>query len=306
VEITRQLLPNGTRYVVLVSNPTPGERLDLSFDADDPGRADGVGLRGLAFVPETGEDIRLVLTLTRDPLDGAPVFEPGDNTTGLARLRIEHSISNEDVDDVSVRFAVSNDRLDRASADPDEISLYRQNVSWNELPTTVVGDTVTSYVFSADSPGFSAFAIGAKQSSFVVRQADLLNDSVLVGEVIHVRLRVANTGGADGVYYAALRLNETVVDDRELTIAANGTRQLLFVHPMQRVGSHRVYVNSLLTGTVVVEPGGRAQAGATVSAVGERTVDAVFGPGSATGPAVGLAALLLLLVVVVLALRVGR
>lgn len=127
----------------------------------------------------------------------------------------------------------------------------------------------------ARSPGLSEFAAGAKQPQFELRTATVAVEKIGVGDDVRVQVRITNTGGADGTYTAKLLLNESVVSERRLTIASNGTRQVLFNHEVERVGNDRVLVNDFPAGNVVVSSGmgenGTATDGTSGDDAGGRT-----------------------------------
>ena len=244
-----------SRADVSVRSVEPNRSVPVEFGADSPS-TDGVSFESIAFTPTEGGPITMNLTASRDPLPGAPAFDRPDNTSGLAHLRVEHSIANADVDGAVLRFEVAAARLDRLDTLPDEVALYRdQEGSWVELPTRVVRETKEGYVFVAESPGLSEFATGAKQPQFELRTARVTVERIRVGDEVRVRVRIGNTGGADGTHTTKLLLNEEVVSERRLTIAANGTRQVLFGHEIGRTGDYRVLVDGVPAGNVTVSNG---------------------------------------------------
>jgi PGF-pre-PGF domain-containing protein len=248
---------------VAVRDVEPNRSVPVEFGNDAPSTAD-VSFESIAFTPTEGGPVTMNVTASGEPLPGSPAFDRADNTSGLAHLRVEHSIANADVEGALVRFGVSAARLDRLDATPDEVALYRYgNGSWAELPTRPVRETADGYVFVAESPGLSEFAAGAKQPQFELRTASVAVERVSVGDEVRVRVRITNTGGADGSYTAKLLLNESVVGERRLTIAANGTRQVLFNHRMERPGNYRVLVNGFPAGNVSVS--GEASGNGTVA-----------------------------------------
>lgn len=198
--------------------------------------------------------VDVAVTVSEEPLSRSPTFTRGDNTTKLSHIHVEHSIANENVSDVRLRFRVSKARLDAVSTLPKDVALYRyEDGEWNELPTALVSETADAYVFEAKSPGLSDFATGAKQPQFELREAFVNVESIRTGEDVEVQVRITNTGGADGSYVATLLFNDAVVEERSLTIASGGTRQVLFTRSIEDAGRYEVQVNDQRVGEVMVE-----------------------------------------------------
>ena len=233
---------------VEVSGTAAGDRVRANVSTAATGD-DEAAFDAIALTVERGGDFDMTVTTSRGPQPGSPAFDPGDGADALARVRLGHTIDNADVDDVSFTFRVAKDRLRSTGTDPEEVALYRHaGGSWTALGTDVVGETASHYVFAADSPGLSEFAIGAKRPKFdLFRAGSLERDGRAT-----VYARVTNVGGADGVFEAALALDGDVVATRSITIAAGGTRQVSFAVPRDRAGTFRVTVNGVSAGAVSV------------------------------------------------------
>ncbi len=59
-----------------------------------------------------------------------------------------------------ITFLVPQEWLTQNQATPEQITLYRHTNAWTALPTTYLGQTGTFHRYTADTPGFSYFAIG--------------------------------------------------------------------------------------------------------------------------------------------------
>lgn len=190
---------------------------------------------------------------TRDPLPGSPAFDTDDGAQPLQRIRLEHSISNDDVDDVAFTFRVSKARLRATGTDIERVALYRHaDGAWTALPTEVVGETPTHYVFTADSPGMSEFTVGAMRPEFDLWYAGVDATTVDEGEPVVVRGRITNVGSAAGVFTAELVVDGRVVDSQRVTVASGGTRQTTFAWTFDRPGDHEVRLNDVPAGVVTV------------------------------------------------------
>lgn len=242
-----------TRVVsVSVSEVDAGESVDV--DVSPPTvEGDDVALDEVSATVKRDGDFSLTITSSRDRLPGSPEFAPEDDADALGRIRLGHSITNEDVEEVSYGFRVSKDRLRATDTDPEDVALYRHaDGSWEALPTDVVGETRGHYLLRSESPGMSEFAIGAKRPSFDTWWVDVSDASISAGESATVSARVTNVGGADGVYEASLEVDGDVVEERRITVAAGGTRQVNFERTFERGGSYDVAINEVEADDVTV------------------------------------------------------
>ncbi|WP_380676853.1 right-handed parallel beta-helix repeat-containing protein [Salinigranum sp. GCM10025319] len=95
----------------------------------------------------------------------------------LSYLTVDHSIDDENVDEVVFRFRVSRAGLAAAGLSTGDVTLYRYvDGSPTALPTSFVRSTPTAYVFEATSPGLSVFAVGAGEVATAEDQTDAPDD----------------------------------------------------------------------------------------------------------------------------------
>jgi PGF-pre-PGF domain-containing protein len=280
---------------------TAGDPASVAFDDGDDAPDATVGVTEIGFTPSVSETVSLRVTTGRG-LDGSPAFDREDNTDLLSNVRVDHSIDNADVTDVSVGFRVSKARLADRGVAAEEVALYRyQDGAWAELPTTVVSEDDSAVRFRASSPGLSEFAVGAKQPNFELRTVRVAVDEIRVGDSLQVFVRITNDGGADGAFVANLVIDDAVVDSRELTIAAGGRRQVQFERPIEEAGSYTVRVNDAVAGEVIVTRDGDDDPATTAVGTAADRPATVTDPGdggtSGTG-ALGMAGAVAALVVV--------
>ena len=238
---------------VSVSGARAGD--DVSIDVSPgPATAGPVGFDEVSLTVRRGGDFTMQVTSSPGPLAGSPAFEPVDAAESLGRIRLGHSITNEEVEGVSFVVRVSKARLLETGTNPEDVVLYRfADREWTPLPTEVVGETGTDYLMEVDSPGLSEFAVGASRPSFEAFRAEASARTVEPGERVRFSGRVANVGSADGVYQASLVVDDEVVETRRVTVAAGGTRQVNFHWTFDRPGSHSVRLGTAAVGEVVVE-----------------------------------------------------
>jgi hypothetical protein len=264
-------------------------------------RDDAVAVDALSFTPERSGNVTFSVATNASRFGAVPEFALEDGTEPAGFVHVDHSIANENVRDVTVRFRVRADQLVGNETGPEDVAFYRYEAGrWTELPTRYVAERGSHYFFEARAPGLSDFATGVKQAKFRITDAVVTVARIRTDEGTTVRVRVRNVGGADGTYRVKLLLEDAVVDRRELSIAPNGTRQATFERSFDRVGVYEVYVNDRFVANVTVESATTPATGTTSAVGGDGTESDRPVPGFDAGVAV--AALL----VATLLLRLGR
>lgn len=267
-------------------------------------RDDRVAVDALSFVPERDGNITLSVATNDSRFGDVPEFALEDGTQSAGFVRVDHSIANENVRNVTFTLRVRKDLLAGNETGPEDVALYRyEDGTWTELPTRPVGEDVTHYFFEASAPGLSDFVTGVKQAKFRITDAVVTVTRIRTDQGTEVLVHVRNVGGADGTYEVELLLDESVVDRRELSIAPNGTRQATFERSFGEPGTYEVYVNDRFVGNVTVARAGTAT-------TGDGGADTGPGDGgSTTGralPGVGIATTVLALAVAALLMAVHR
>jgi|GEM_PF-884601 len=164
---------------------------------------DGVTIESLRATPPAGEPLRLSLALNRS----ARSFTTATGRPSITSFSVTHPV-RDTATNVTVSFAIDHYRLQSSGIDHDSVSLYRLNGTWTELPTRVRYNGTDRVHFTADSPGLSAFAIGASGQADVSGNETETNgtgDGGTVGD----RNDTDESGG-----------NETVADDDNGTDAS--------------------------------------------------------------------------------------
>ena len=199
-------------------------------------------------------DFTMNVTTADEPLNTTPDFEGVNGTEPLSHVRVNHSVSDADIENVTFTFRLSNERLDEMETSPTDVALYRyHDGEWTELPTRVRNVAADVVVFEAESPGLSEFAAGAKQPKFELNGAAVDVEKIDEGDTIDVFVTVTNLGGADGRFHADLILDDIVVADRDVTVASGGERKLTFERALDQAGEYEVRVNGVVAGVVTVE-----------------------------------------------------
>ncbi|MCD6478021.1 MAG: PGF-pre-PGF domain-containing protein, partial [Candidatus Aenigmarchaeota archaeon] len=74
----------------------------------------------------------------------------------------KQNLKDENIESAKIKFEVSKSWLSENGYDPDSVILERYTENgWMKLNTLRVGETIDSYIYEAETPGFSVFAIAA-------------------------------------------------------------------------------------------------------------------------------------------------
>lgn len=152
--------------------------LDRSGADGDTGDGGGIGSGGFSLdavgvTPRVDGDFTLNVTVTRDRPAGAPPFAVRGADVPFAYVVVEHSIPDADVQGATFRYRIGHALLDASGLSPEDVVLYRfAGGTWTPVPTTLVADTGTHYVFEADSPGLSVFALAGPSADGGASDAD--------------------------------------------------------------------------------------------------------------------------------------
>ena len=269
-----------------VDNASAGQGVTLDLrdvprDPADESRASddiepGVSVDRLNVTVTRDGGFTMNVTATDDPLDDAPAFDSGDGAEAAGHVRVNHSVPDADIERVEFTFRLERATLAALDAPPEAIALYRyHDGEWTELATHLEDETASEYVFVAVSPGLSDFTTGVKRPKFEMDRPSVSTTDATTGDTVGVDVLIHNVGGTDGPFHAELVSNGAVVDERVITVAADGSRNVRFARTLDRTGEYELHVNDVLAGTVSVDAAsGHAVTGETTSATGERATGA--------------------------------
>jgi hypothetical protein len=238
---------------VTITDAVADQRLTLSFLRERT-RDDGFALVNVSLTPRRDGRFSVNATSSEGPLDTTPDPELETGTEGRGFLSVNETIDDGNVSNVTVRFQLATDRL-VGNETPEDVALYRYDGDrFVELPTRFLGErNGTHLVFAAASPGLSSFVAGVKHPRFEITQTVLSTTRLPPGGDLIAVARVENVGSADGLFTARLIFNESTVERRELTIAANGTSQAAFERAIDRPGVYGLFVNDVFVDDVRVD-----------------------------------------------------
>jgi hypothetical protein len=157
--------------VAVASGGSPGQELMLTFgqvtQAGSP-----IAVSHVSLTPSGGVE---AFSLLAKPVTlGSALQISGRPVAGYVEIS-PIGVNPSSVDFHIIRFSVSSSWLTDHNISPGSIVLARYHDNqWNELPTTFVGASGTDFLFDADTPGFSYFAVTVNQSAGATATASSL------------------------------------------------------------------------------------------------------------------------------------
>lgn len=114
------------------------------------------------------------VSISFEKKEGPGTSTPSENEFGsvYTYLEIDAGVSEDSTQEVSIKFKVSRDWIDKQGVDNKDVRLLRYSGGeWENLPTEVVGSTDSHFVYSSETPGFSIFAISAVETEEAEQEA---------------------------------------------------------------------------------------------------------------------------------------
>jgi len=158
------ITPTNGRFEVAVTDAKANTPVEISFD-ESALDTRGSGLEMLRLTLGVDRAFDLLVSQSEGPEANGPSL-PEMIGRSVSYLRLDHpELSDEEITGASFRFRVGADLLAERGATSDDVVLYRyHDGEWTALETTLVESTGSAYVFEADSPGLSTFAIATQPS----------------------------------------------------------------------------------------------------------------------------------------------
>jgi|GEM_PF-2366201 len=305
---------------VTVSDAKAGESVQIPLADDDAGGlvagTDGdqgnIDVPSIELTVERDSDFELSVSTSEiragrpDATEGAErgVSRPSDRdrefagasgATPLGRVTVDHSIDDADIGEVAFTFRLRKSYLRANAVDPSSVSLYRDETTrWNRLPTSIVGETDTHYVFRATSPGLSVFTIGTNASTVSVTDATLRTATVDAGQSTAVDVTLTNRGTVERRYGVELTADGSVVASESVAVAAGANRTVTLSPAFDAPGTYALTVDGRAVGNVTV------RAPSTTSTSTETATETAT---DGNGPGMGVVAALVAIALVALRTR---
>ncbi|MBA7502656.1 hypothetical protein ES706_01249 [subsurface metagenome] len=201
------------------------------------------------------ENVRVTVQQLTERPAGIEIAAPGISYKYLNI--VAQNITDADIDVILINFSVERVWITAENIDPDTIALRKWVAgAWVSLPTAKVGEDDTYFYYFAESSGLSIFAVSG--SVLAPAPAEfLLSDLVIEpmevgpGENVEISVKVMNVGGTAGTCSVTLKINGTVVDTEDITLAVGATGTVTFEVTEEVAGTYAVGVDGS-TGTFVV------------------------------------------------------
>lgn len=114
-------------------------------------------------------------------------------------------------------------------------------------------DTPGEYRMSVNDATGGAVVVERRPAAFEIRNASLSTGTIRVGKPIEVTATITNVGGQQGTFTAELRVNGTIADTTDVTLAAGASTSVTFTRSFDTPGEYRMSVNDATAGSVRVE-----------------------------------------------------
>ncbi|MDS0260263.1 tandem-95 repeat protein [Haloarcula sp. S1CR25-12] len=223
------------------------------------------------------------------PSDRDREFAASTGSTPMGRVTVTHSIDDADIGEVAFTFRLRKSYLRENRIGPSSVSLYRDETTrWNRLPTTVVGETDTHYVFRATAPGLSVFTVGTNASMVTVTEATRRTATVDTGQPAAVDVTLTNRGTVERTYPLELTADGSAVATDSVDVAAGTNRTVTLSSTFETAGTYALAVDGQSVGTVSVRA--RSATGPTPEPATVTPTETATG---ASGPGMGVVAALL-------------
>ena len=198
---------------VQVDSPAPDVREVAveSVAVDEPTAVDLDGLRvgrsairldRLSFVRTRPGDVEFSVAGSADaPAAVGPVDRAGIDPLGYYAVAFDEP--DQPIESATAELVVDRDRLAAAGVGPDRLAVYREvdageggGDGWAATEPSAVVERTEAVRITAESDGFSAFAVAAERPALAPVEATPSDDRVTAGEPLTVGFDVENVGPA--------------------------------------------------------------------------------------------------------------
>ncbi|KXB09508.1 hypothetical protein AKJ46_00255 [candidate division MSBL1 archaeon SCGC-AAA833K04] len=158
------------------------------------------------------------------------------------------NLPEDAIENAGITFWVLKEWLSTHDFDKGDILLQRYHAGgWENLPTEFIAENATHFKYSAQTPGFSTFAITAVARvgvpSFSVSNLSISKKTVKPGESTTITVNVVNTGGSEGTYSVELLINNEAVDSKQVTLSPGESKSVNFTVSRPEAGTYEVSID---------------------------------------------------------------
>lgn len=155
-------LSSGEKYDNIAEKFVEQKYISIETKSDYVFDDDGNPISGISFMPlENGGTVSATIEVLQDVSSIAKSSPKGIVYKNINIWIGNNWASERTISDPTIAFCVENKWLNDNNIDPSTIKLLRYTTTWDELPTTIVREDETQVYFSAETPGFSTFAISS-------------------------------------------------------------------------------------------------------------------------------------------------
>jgi hypothetical protein len=127
----------------------------------------------------------------------------------------------------------------------------KATAQWVTLSDIVVNEV--THMISGKTSHFTAFSVVAyTRAAFTASALTISPTEVNVGESVSISVNIANTSNFAGSYDATLKINNIVVETKQVTLAGHASQTVLFTTNRNAAGSYAVSIGTL-SGTFTVK-----------------------------------------------------
>ena len=173
------LIVIATRFELRVEMVLPDTPIDLKVENSRISRI-------TIDLAKIRENVRMVV----EKLERKPPELPEPPGLVWAYIQIDVNVPEDAIENAGIYFWVLKEWLATQGISKENIVLFRfRQGKWSELPTRVIGENFTHIHYSAETPGFSTFAVAAKTAPPEERPAPL--PWTLIGGVVGLIVLIA-------------------------------------------------------------------------------------------------------------------
>lgn len=224
----------------------------MRFDTDRM-VLDSVGGQTLALEAVTVGTTGGPLSLSTERIDSetaSTVVQAGSDPLGGANVSVETGA----VRNGTLRFSVAAGYFETRNVSPADLVVYRRsNGSVSRLDVTTTGAADGRLTFAAETDGFSTFVVAVDRPRIRVDDASLARTTSEPGQSVDVTATVSNRGNAAGERPVRVTVDGRVVAERTVDLAPGESATVSVPVAANTTGEHRVAVNGVDAGTLVVE-----------------------------------------------------
>jgi hypothetical protein len=242
IELPESLIINEDIVITITADGDPVEGAQVQFAGENLGLTDSDG----KVTIRSEEAGTFTIIATKENYDSASreIRILTESEADMDPLEIEMPDTVEPGEDVVIKVSYKGDDIENASIswDGDYIGDTDETGS-----LTYTAEDEGTYTVTANKDGYleGSEEIEVAYPSAEFELADLtFPDNVSVNKEFTVSVDVTNTGNADGIYLAELKVNDSVVDSQNVTLDAGSTEKIEFTTKIAKAGTTTIEIGT--------------------------------------------------------------